>query len=94
MTPSFDNWINENLNNLGIGILILLVGLLMVIVGKILHKRYNKYKLFKPFKREGKTEAQDNFYVIMHTRTLISIYFGYGFIMFGLYKILQHFNVF
>lgn len=93
MTQFFDNWINENLSNLGIGILIFLVGLLMIIIGKILHKKYNKFKLFKPFKRDGKTQAQDNFYVIMHTRTLIVIYFGYGFIAFSLYKILQHFTV-
>ncbi|RST26138.1 hypothetical protein [Chryseobacterium lacus] len=94
MKSDIDVWINE-LNTFQIGIFLILFGIVFTIYFKFLHKTWKKegYRLFKPFRREGKTQSEDNFVIIMYTRTLLGIYGGYLIILFGFFKILSHFKI-
>lgn len=91
----FNQWLN-NMNGFQEGLLLITVGAIVTILSKYFHKDWKDqgYKPFKPFRREGKTQSEDNFVIIMHTRTLVGIYAGYIIILFGIFKILQHLNVF
>lgn len=93
LRSNFDIWIDQNLNDLGIGLLFICVGIISAVFGKYIHKKYQGqgYKLFRPFRREGKTQEEDNFFAIMFLRSLGVIIFGSGFVLFGLYKIFEHF---
>ncbi len=90
-----NQWLN-NMNGFQEGLLLITVGALVTILSKYFHKDWKDqgYRPFKSFRRKDKTQSEDNFVIIMYTRTLLGIYGGYIIISFGIFKILQHFNVF
>jgi len=94
MKNEFDNWIN-GLNNLQIGFVLVLFGLLFTLYFKYLHKPWKKegYKPFKPFRRQGKTQSEDNFVIVMYMRTLLGIYGGFLIVFLGILKILTYFKL-
>ena len=94
MKNDFDNWIN-GLNNLQIGFVLVSFGLLFTLYFQYLHKPWKKegYKPFEPFRREGKTQSEDNFVIIMYMRTLLGIYGGFLIVLFGTLKILTYFKL-
>lgn len=73
LQTKFDVWIKENLNDLGIGLLFVFVGLFCIFLGNFIHKKYQGqgYKIFRPFKREGKTQEENNFFVINYNHKII-----------------------
>lgn len=88
------DWLN-NLNDIQIGIFLLIFGIGFIFFFKFLHSKWKDvgYKPFKPFRREGKTQSEDNFVIIMYMRTLIGIYVEYIIVFFGLLKILTYFKI-
>ena len=88
------DWLN-NLNDIQIGVFLLIFGIGFIFFFRFLHSKWKGvgYKPFKPFRREGKTQSEDNFVIIMYMRTLIGVYVGYIIIFFGILKILSHFKI-
>lgn len=91
---NIDSWL-DNLNDIQIGFFLILFGIVFIIFFKHLHSKWKKegYKPFKPYRREGKTQQEDNFVIIMHMRTLLGIYVGYIVVLFGILKIFSHFKI-
>lgn len=88
------DWL-DNLNDIQIGIFLLAFGIGFVFFFRFLHSKWKNmgYKPFKPFRRDNKTQSEDNFVIIMYIRTLIGIYIGYIIIFFGVLKIFSHFGI-
>lgn len=94
LKTKFDVWYS-NLNDLQQGICFTIFGLMIVLLSRYFHKSYKGegYKPFKSFRREGKTQSEDNFFIIMFMRSLIGIYVGYIIVFFGILKMLAHFKI-
>ena len=92
---NFDIWIDNNLNDFQIGIGIMLLGIGFSLISKYLHKQYTNegYRWFRPFRREEKTQSEDNIFIIMYTRTLLGIYVGFVIVLMGIAKILNYYGV-
>lgn len=86
----FDTWIN-NSENYELGIFLILFGIVFSISHYYFHQSWNKegYKLFKPFRRKDKSQTEDNYLIIMHSRTLFGIYVGIIIMIFGIYTIFK-----
>ncbi len=83
------NWL-DNMGEAESGIFLILFGIAFSIFSYYLHNSWKKegYKPFRPFRREGKTQSEDNFVIVMHTRTLLGIFMGIITCIFGIYKLL------
>ena len=86
------DWI-DNLNGSNEGLFLIFFGLSITLYSKYLYKIWKKegYKPFRSFRREGKTQSEDNFVIIMHMRTLLGIFVGISVILFGIYKLIIHY---
>lgn len=95
LQSSLNQWLN-NMNGLEEGLLLITFGAIVSFLSRYFHKDWKGqgYRPFKSFRREGKTQSEDNFLIVMYMRTLLGTYIGYIIILFGLYKILQHFSIF
>ena len=93
MKDKFENWINH-LDSLNLGIIFIIFGVLFYCFSSIIHKKYKKegYKPFKELKKEGYTQSRINFIIIMYLRSLGGKIFGFGFTVFGIYKIIEYFQ--
>lgn len=89
-----NQWLN-NMNGLQEGLLLIAFGAIVSLLSRYFHKDWKGqgYKPFKSFRREGKTQSEDNFLIVMYMRTLLGTYMGYIIILFGLFKILSHFKI-
>ena len=85
------NWL-DNLNGIEEGIFLIIFGITITIYSYNLYKIWKKegYKPFRPFRREGKTQSEDNFVIIMHMKTLFGIYMGIIVCIFGIYKLITN----
>lgn len=85
-----ENWLN-NLDGTSEGIFLIIFGMTLSLFSYRLYKFWKKegYKPFRPFRREGKTQSEDNYVIIMHMRTLLGIYAGIIVIIFGVYKLIS-----
>ena len=89
MRSNFDLWIDHHMNNSMIGIVIIFIGILLSLLGVLIHRRYSGkgYIPFKPFRREGKTLTEDNLFVVLYYRSLGAILIGLLLIFLGILKI-------
>jgi len=92
ITFSLDNL--NNLNRLQGGLVLVVFGIIFTIVFKYFHKSYQNegFRPFQPFRREGKTEAEDALFVFLYMRSLIGVYLGYSFIISGVICIVAYFT--
>jgi len=83
----------DNLNGSNEGFFLIFFGICITLYSKFLHKLWKKegYKPFRSFRREGKTQSEDNYVIIMHMRTLLGIYVGIIVIIFGIYKLFVYY---
>lgn len=83
----------NNLNRLQGGLLMIAMGLLFIIIFTRFHKEYQNqgYKLFKPFRRKGKTQAEDGLFIILYVRSLLGVFAGYLLIIGGIISIVAYF---
>ena len=86
------DWI-DNLNGSNEGLFLIFFGVAITLYSKYLYKIWKKegYKPFRSFRREGKTQSEDNFVIIMHMRTLLGIFVGISVILFVIYKLIIHY---
>jgi len=88
MTNSLSSWI-DNMNGFNQGILLMLFGLLFTLLMIFIHKKFNKdgYKMFLPFRRKGKSQSEDNFFILCYIQSLCGIIIGIIITLLGFYKI-------
>ncbi|OPB95790.1 hypothetical protein BAS10_09100 [Elizabethkingia meningoseptica] len=90
-SSNINNWLNS-LNEFQEGISLIIFGSLVFIIAKFIHKDYTNdgYKPFKPFRRKGKSQSEDNLFIITYIKSLGGIYVGIGIVLFGVYKIFKY----
>ena len=92
------NYLLLNLNNLNRfeqGLFVITLGIIFVIASTRFHKR--KYqdvdvKPFKSIKIEGKSDSENNLFIMFYYRSLFSIYLGYFLVICGFICIIAHFS--
>ena len=87
-----NNWIDKNLNDLGVGICLIIFGFLFSAYGKFLYNKIKK-KGYKPFKIDSKTSFEDSFSMIVYIRILGTIFIGIGIIFLGILKFFSYFDI-
>lgn len=82
------DWL-DNLKGTELGFFLILFGILFSLFFYWLHNFWKKegYKPFRPFRRDGRTQSEDNYVIIMHMRTLVGIFIGIIVAIFGVYKL-------
>ena len=82
----------ENWKNMEIGIIYIAFGALLSFYCSHIHKKYkNKgYRLFQVFRRPDKSQSEDNIFIILYVRSVLGIYAGYGFMVAGIFLLIDH----
>ena len=83
----------NNLDRLESGVLMIAFGIVFSIIFKNFHKGYKNegYKLFRPFRREGKTQSEDGLFLFLFWRSFIGIFMGIFIAIGGIVSIICYF---